>query len=475
MFSRVLLITSPISHGRLRVPFNPPAGIGYIAEVLKENGVEYDILDLYFGRNLSNLPDKIEEFRPDLLGISMFTHQYKVGYALLKEIKTIFPKIKIVAGGPHVSTLREKVLEECKEIDLGVTMEGEQTMIELCRGKEYKEIKGLIFRDGGRIVYTGDRGFIEELDSLPFPKYEKFELSKYAEKYIPIVSTRGCPFRCIYCPVKVTIGKRFRARSAENVIKEIQFWYRRGRREFAFLDDNFTLIPERVYEICNLIKRYGLKDLRLSCPNGIRADKATREMLKAMKEAGFTHISFGVEVGNNRMLKIIKKDENIETIEKAIKNAIEVNLRITLFFIIGSPKEEWADIEDSLRLAQKYPVYSVKFYNLIPFPATELFSHLQERGYLIKPPAEYLNSVSSTMNEPVFATPELSVEQRKMAFRLGEKVGKVVLRRYFKNRLKYLGLIGEIFAVFIASSLFITLYWENYNFRRFIRKFRKYI
>lgn len=156
-----------------------------------------------------------------------------------------------------------------------------------------------------------------------------------------ILSSRGCPFSCIFCPVSLAIGKRLRVRSAGNVVDEVDYWFKikKGYRRFSILDDNFTFYKERTIAICDEIKKRGLKNIILRCGNGIRADKVDREVLEKMKEAGFTYVSYGVESGSERVLKILKKGETIEQIENAIKTSTELGFDVTLFFVIGAPYE----------------------------------------------------------------------------------------------------------------------------------------
>lgn len=162
--------------------------------------------------------------------------------------------------------------------------------------------------------------------------------------------------------------------------------------------------------------------LTLNMPNGVRADRVDLEMLQKMKRSGFRKIAFGVEGGNDHVLTLLRKGERMETIERSIRQACEVGLDVILFFLIGTPGESMEDIEDSFKLAQKYPVAGINFYNLIPFPRTELFEMVQREGWLLKKPEEYLSSASQFANEPCFFTPELSIEDRQKAFRRAKQI-----------------------------------------------------
>src|SRR3990167_7425596 len=215
-------------------------------------------------------------------------------YELITLIKSNCPNIPIVVGGPHVSTFREDVLRKCESIDYGITLEGDETIVELCYNiKSPSLVKGLIYRENSDICYTGDRPLITDLDKLDFPKYIRFDLKKY--EFITIVTSRGCPFRCIYCPVIYTIGNKWRCRAAISVVNEIEYWSKRGFRRFEFGDDNFTLRRERVLEICNEIENRNLSGIKIGLGNGIRADRVDKPLLSRMKEVGFSYVAFGVE------------------------------------------------------------------------------------------------------------------------------------------------------------------------------------
>jgi len=432
-----------------------PVGMGYIAEYLKENGIEYDFLDMNMDLgarySFSYLTRRIKEFGPDLIAVGMFTYRHRDAFALIGKLKRVFANVKIAAGGPHVSTMERRVLEDCKYIDYGITLEGEETLLELCGNKELRDIKGLIYRETDEIIYTGPREFIQDIDRLPFPKYDRFYMKGYP-RTMTILTSRGCPHDCIFCSAKVTIGRKLRARSAENVIREIAYWRERGWKEFGIVDDNFTFNRKRVLDICDAIESRGMKDIKLTCGNGIRADRIDRELLRRMKDVGFYQLSIGVEAGNNKVLKNIKKGENIETLEEAIRVSCETGFDVRLFFLLGSPGETEADIEDSIKLALRYPVATARFYNIVPFPKTELFEWIKKRNLFLRKPEEYLNNAALwDLDKPVFETPELPKSDR---IRLAKKADRLRRRIREKDYLRRLGSEGIFFRM--LAYLYMT-------------------
>ncbi|MBD3272261.1 MAG: radical SAM protein [Elusimicrobia bacterium] len=435
-YSRVLLINPPTQsfYGALR----PPVGLAYLSEVLKYNGIACSVVDMLVERKIHAIYKKIDEFEPDLIGLTLYSFSYNQVYRFMHLIKQ-YTDTPIIVGGPHVSILREQVLEECPAIDYGVTFEGEETLVELCSRQDHVDILGLLYRTQGKICYTGDRSFIKNLDAIPFPHLEQFDLSRYLKEKV-IFSSRGCPYQCTYCAAALAMGRTYRMRSTQNVVDELEYWYQRGYRQFHFLDDNFSQFKNRVYEICDEIEKRSLEGLFIRCTNGLRADRVDRALLSRMREVGFKCLAFGVEAGNNKILKNIKKGECIEDIERAIQTAVELDYDVYLTFLVGSPGETWDDLNDSVTLALKYPVFRVDFYNIVPYPRTELFNWLENNGYLLIKPEVYLNSASSHAFSPIFETPELPLRQRKKALNYCRSIERTVLFNTVARKLKRLKL-----------------------------------
>jgi radical SAM superfamily enzyme YgiQ (UPF0313 family) len=463
-FKRVLLTTPPVQadQGALR----PNIGLGYLAQVLMDNNICYDVLDMLLGYSLDDLKTKVDMFKPDLLGMNIFSNKYKIAYKTIEDIKRYYPSMSVVVGGPHVSAMKGEVLKECSAIDYGVVLEGEETLLELCKGEDLKEIKGLFYRKGNEVCFNGFRRLIKNLDSLPIPTYSGFELDKYIDEK-SLSSSRGCPYSCIYCAVGTVIGRQMRIRSPENIVDEIEYWYGKGFRQFSFQDDCFNFYRERVLKICDEIERRGFKDLFLRCA-GARADKLDYEILTRMKQVGFKTIAIGVEVGNDKMLRAIKKGEKFEDIDKAVKTACELGYDVYLNFLVGSPHETLSDLNDTADFALKYPIFHADFSNIIPYPGTELYEWLAEKNYLLERPEVYLNDNSTRSNIPVFETPELPVKTRKELLVYFKKIRKKILKRAFIRRLMHRGIPwGVSHCISYITSLDIA---SKYLFKP---KFRK--
>ena len=468
-FKRVLLINPAYQASHYRTP-SLLSGLGYVSEALSQAGIECRVVDMALGYSESDLKRIAREYSPDLFGFFLMTYRYRDHYRLMSEIRQKFPEAAIVVGGPHVSTMRQEVLKACAAVDYGVVREGEETLVELCTGKEPAMIPGLLRRADSEVRYNGDRPPIQDLDGLPFPNFAAFELERYpypgASKEItamPIVTSRGCPYSCIYCPVKAAIGRRVRFRTPENIFREIQTRYEQGYRSLWIADDNFTINRERVVRLCELIRSAQLPGLRLGCGNGIRADLVDRGLLKLMRATGFWYLAFGIESGSNKVLKNLHKGYRIEDAERGVRDACELSFEVVLFFLLGSPGEAEEDFRQSLALAERYPVADVRFYNLMPFPETELFKWVEDHGYFLRQPEDYLNDTISWQNRPVFQTPEMPAPVRLRLFAEGERVRQRVRRQRLVRRLVRLGLpqfLGRLVAA-VAMVELIERLWRD--------------
>lgn len=458
-YNRVLLIR-PDYKGSHYEYVGLPAGLGFISEALDREGIRQEVVDMLLGYDYSYLKRRIQSFNPDLIGINLMSFRYKDHYGLLKKIKADFPHTAVIAGGPHISTFRERAMEECPEIDFGATLEGEETLTELCKGTlAPAEIRGLLYRESRSVLYSGDRQLQGELDKIGFPRYRFFEAGKYPQ-FISLATSRGCPHSCIFCPVQLTIGRKLRMRSQSSVADELEYWYSKGLRVFNIVDDNFTFHKQRVLGICDEIKHRGLKGLTLSCRNGVRADTVDKDMLQKMKEAGFNYLAFGIESGSDRILKLIKKGETLAQMHTAVREACSLGFMVTLFFIIGLPYETPDDVRKSFEFAKKYPVFDARFYNLIPFPGTELYAWIEKNGYFDEKRKDYLNTFSHWNNEPVFGTPELPVALRK---KLHRELNSEIRKHTLKTKLSFLnetqGLFTEMGVPKVLSRALARIYY----------------
>ncbi|MFA4889244.1 MAG: radical SAM protein [Candidatus Omnitrophota bacterium] len=424
---------------------HPHIGIAYLSAYLRQNSVEAKVFDDGVEEDIGKLNQLIAQFKPDIIGITIFSYCYKRAYELVELIKAA--RIPIVAGGPHISAVGKKILLDTG-IEFAVKQEGEYTLLELIKemgetNPDFSQVRGLIWRNSlGEVIENPNREFIADLDSLPLPDYDSFGIGKYIcykEKMRPLITSRGCPFGCNYCSVRLSMGQNFRARSAQNVFKEIKYFYDRGVRNLDFNDDCFSLDKRRAEEICDLIIQNKLK-IRFQLYNGIRVDTVDFSLLKKMREAGCYFVSYGCEAGNNKILKIINKGITLEQVRETVNLTNRVGIRNSVNFIVGHKEESYQDALDTLNFARSLPTDFVNFYNLLPYPGTEAFTWASEHAKFLIPLDSFLDAISYRDNKPVFETEEFTKEEREkvvalgfdlyrqriLVFRLGKIIGNII-------------------------------------------------
>jgi radical SAM superfamily enzyme YgiQ (UPF0313 family) len=451
--------------GAGKIPERPHIGIGYLSESLTRNGYEHDFIDMNLFPSYKDFKLRTKRFSPTVIGLTMVTPGYLHAYKLIRQIKKDFPKSKIIVGGPHVGVTMTQLFKDCPYIDVGFISEAEKSLIDYlnndCRPEK---VKGVIYKKGKKTVFNPPE-LEEDIDEFGFPRYEKFDLKKYSG--VGLYTSRGCPFRCIFCTVEAYRRKRFRGKSVKSVIEEIVYWYGRGQKLFPIEDDNFTLDMDRIFRLCDEIKKLKLKDLQFALGQGIRADRVNRKLLRKMYNVGFKYATIAVEGGNNRVLKNLNKGETIEKIDKAIKDACEIGYEVRLLFVVGAPGETWKDIEDSFKIAKKYPVMYSRFNNLLPIPGTELFSWVEKENLFITPPEKYLNSYHMDYTEPWYETPELTAEERKRAIVISDKINQRLFFNYLMRKLKKIGPIKYPIAFFASRKMIQSVISEHPIFYKF--------
>lgn len=458
---RILFIIPTNKYSGAGYSYSPPfphLGVAYLTAILQKEGIIVKIVDMRCSYSLKTLSNFIAEFDPQIIGITSFSYGYRRAYEIIEHCKLVHKDKTVIIGGPHVSAIGEKVLNDSKA-DFAIEGEGEITFMEFCKAvengeKNYSKIDGLIWRDGDQVKVNKKRPFIIDLDLIPFPEYEKFELERYisyGQRLLPIITSRGCPYECVYCSVKLSMGRGFRARSPENVVEEMEYWYKKGWKVFDINDDCFSVDIKRAIKICELIKEKGLK-IEYKLYNGIRADRITLELARAMKESGCTFVAFGCESGNQEVLKNIKKSIKLEKIREAVDICNKVGLPNQVNFIIGHPGEDYEKAMDSIRFASSLPTNFVVFYNCVPYPGTELFEWIKQKGTFCYPPEVYLNEICYGEVDPIYETQEFPANDRRKVLRKG-----ILLNRKTLLIFKLGKLLGSIAYLFAMSDTLWTL------------------
>jgi anaerobic magnesium-protoporphyrin IX monomethyl ester cyclase len=369
-----------------------PLGIYYLAAYVRKAGHEVHVIDgEAHEMTIASVVAKIQECRPDIVGISSTTVAFNRALETAREIKTQLPEIPVVVGGPHVTAALEDVLRH-PEFDYAVYGEGEETIKDLLetlsRGGDLSLVKGLAFHNNGELLINASRPFIKDIDIIPFPAYDLIaDFSRYNPpptnyKRLPvanIITSRGCPNRCTFCGHSV-FGRNLRQRSPENIAAEIELLFSRYHvREIAFVDDTFTVRPERIFDLFKILNQ---KNIHFPWTCMSRVDTVDYKTVKFMKDQGCWHISFGIESGNADILRLIRKNISLSDAKKVISWCHQLGIRTKGFFMIGHPSETLTTIEQTIRTALTLPLDDVVVTLNTPLPGTEQHQTAEVYGIL---------------------------------------------------------------------------------------------
>ena len=412
----------------------PPLGLAYLSEFLDKNDIEHIVIDQGLGYTQKDILRKISEIKPDWVGISLNSLLINKSIDLINKINENNPETRIVVGGPHVTTKRKEIFNELKTIEFAVVGEGGESFLKLVTGKRKKEIEGLIYTDEEGTLVSNNRRITKDINTIPFPRFMKFELNSYLTRAIPIITSRGCPFKCVFCQQSSLLSKKWRGISAANFIEILKYWEERGHKEIHVLDDNFAFNEKRLERIAELYEKQGLHKIKLTLVGGVRISSATKKNLELFKRIGVDYISFGVESFSDEVLRFIKKGTTVKRIQEAIKNSTDMGFKVRLFFIVGFPYETVESLRKIYKMVLKYPVYQVRFFNLIPYENTEIMDWLEENGKMLTPPKEYMNDFKKYQDIPVFeAEHTMSPEERTYELKIARKFADLI-----NDRSKYL-------------------------------------
>jgi len=359
---------------------NPPIGLLYIATSIRENSEHnVKILDATIGTlSVKKIGEAIKEFAPDVIGMTLSTFSLLECISIARLAKEIDPKVKVIVGGIHVYIYPQETINlGC--FDYGVLGEGEHIIIKLLdrieNGESPSNIKGMIYKENGDVVYTGPPDLIDDLDSVPLPDRTLLPYKKYnsliakANPVSIMITSRGCPFKCTFCD-RPHLGKKFRVRSADNVADEFEQCYRLGIKEILVYDDTFSINRQRVIDICNkLIER----KIKIYWGIRTRVDTVDEEMLRLLKEAGCVRVNYGVESGDDEVLKRLNKGITLEQAEEAFYLTKKYGMDALAYFMIGCPGETEETIRETLEFAKKLKPTYVHFTILMPYPSTTVY------------------------------------------------------------------------------------------------------
>ena len=414
-----------------------PIYLAYTAAVVEQAGFEVSFIDAIMDElSIEAFAQQVHDLGPRLALLETSTPSIAFDLETAAAIKALSPETFVALMGSHVTYFDRQTVAENPAVDAVIRGEFEYTAADLARtleashgpltspGQRLEGVLGLTYRDAtGDIRVNPARPLFEPLDQMPFParhiiKGEGYRAGIYSGGHpTAMVSSRGCPYRCTFCLWPDTMyGHNFRARSAVNVVDEIEEAVRTyGHDEIYFDDDTFTIDRQRVMDICRLIQERGLEQ-EMEWIAQCRVDTVDREMLEAMKAAHCGYILFGVESGSPQMLKKMKKGITLDKIRSAFKLTREVGIKTQAFFLFGMPGDTQETIRETMDLAKEINASSTQFAIAIPHPGTALYEECRANGWLTSEDwADY--TAESSLIETPWLTAEEVEEARLRAYR----------------------------------------------------------
>jgi anaerobic magnesium-protoporphyrin IX monomethyl ester cyclase len=365
-----------------------PMGLGYIASNLIKNGFEVQIIDAFLEDiQYDVICSRINEYNPDVVGISFATENRFPAIKTAKELKKVKSSFYIFAGGPHPSLASEDLLLNVPAFDLVVSGEGEQTFAKICKkiqsGAEFSSLPGLSYRKDGKIIHNQPSELIKELDRLPFPARHLFANVKMKKDITltenfdyfsgeTIITSRGCPYNCNFCATSKLWGEVYRSRSPHNILTEIEHVIAKYKKDkFWFFDDVFTLNKKRVMKFCHLLID---RNVRIEWVTQTRLTSLDVDLLKLMKRVGLKQVLFGIESGSDNILKqVVKKKLTVNEVRKSAQDFASEGIKARGTFIFSHPNETFDEAKKSIELMKEIqPSINSRAGIMKIYPGTEI-------------------------------------------------------------------------------------------------------
>jgi anaerobic magnesium-protoporphyrin IX monomethyl ester cyclase len=409
-----------------------PVSLVYLAGYLEKQNYPVRIFDGQVEQMTDQtIKTAIQDYKPDVVGITCMTPMVVETHLVAEIVKSCNPQPLVVVGGIHPSILPEDIITDAN-IDVVVRGEGEITFHELLEAlpdKSLEHIRGLTYRNNDQIVHTPERPLLDDLDVLPLPArhlvnydgYHQIPDAVFAEPLREILTSRGCPFQCIFCSARFISGYKYRYHSPDRVLEEVELLVNKyNARQIAVLDDNFVVDRQRTIDICEGLLKRGYHK-KLVWTTAARADQVDFELMKLMKEAGFKLLSFGVETGSARLLKMICKGEDMNQIQTAVEGAHRAGLKVRGTLILGLPTETREESLSTIQWAKDLRLDFAKFSLATPYPGTPLYEIAVQQGMNSNDWSHFSSMAGFADYDPVFVpqgrTPAEMKQLQKHAMR----------------------------------------------------------
>ena len=427
---KVTIVRPPylMAAGTLPLPITPPLGVAYVAGSLRAAGHQVTVVDALgeapfkqtscFDNRMSAVgltADEIVARIPQdagVIGIScMFSQDWPCARRVIEAIRQHFPRSLIVAGGEHITAWALEAMESCPAIDICVLGEGEEAIVEIAecaeRSGDFGQLKGIAIRLDGKPVLTPERGRIRDIDSIPRPAWDLTPVDAYLDnclgygvdrgRNLPVLATRGCPYQCTFCSSPAMWTTRWTARDPALLLDEIQDYIDRYKvNNIDFFDLTATIKKEWILKFCDLIEKRGMK-FTFQIPGGTRSEALDGEVCKALHRAGCRNLTYAPESGSPAVLNRIKKRISLQKMQRSIREAVKAGTIVKLNIVIGFPDETRREVLQTIGFLARMALYGVHDVGIAvfsPYPGSELFDQLRERGKLPELSEEYFLSLA---------------------------------------------------------------------------------
>ncbi len=399
----------------------PGLGMMYLGAVLERRGHEVFLRDfaaegyerqvqidermLLIGESEEDISAYLKDIRPDYVGISiLFSNLASSAHTIASLSKRAFPDVPVIIGGNHVNAKAEEMMAENPAVDFAMIRECDFTFADLIdrlqSGGGFRDVPGIVYREGGRIIRNRTTTMVSRMDDLPFPARHLINMDKYFNigkfhnpfsrhpRVANVMCSRGCPEHCTFCTTPTMWGSSIRWRSPQNVADEIKLCIDAyGVGEIQFEDDTLTLNRKKLLELCDLIEPLNIK---WNTVNGIKVNyhsgdaEVQEHMFRRMAEAGCYQVCLAIESGNQSLLdNLVQKNLDLAVVPQTITAAKKAGIQVHSFFMVGFPGETIEDMEATVDYAMNLDLdsYSLSLYN--PLPGTPLFDYARNNGFLV--------------------------------------------------------------------------------------------
>lgn len=457
------LVSDAAKWGKFNVGkgYVPPMGMFSIYSFLKSKGKDVRFIDTQFGTHSENDVRKLLSSDKSIktVGIPVFTNTAFHSFRTAAICKEANPNIKIVLGGVHATAMPERSFRECPSADYIVLGEGELTFNELTdrieAGKPAYDVKGISYIKDGKFTVNECRPLIDNLDDLPVTDYDNIDLSKYVPhptQYkvlpnFPMLTQRGCPYKCTFCDASLIHGKKVRQFSVDRIISELELLSKKhGAKGIYFQDSTFTMNKSYAAELC---EKMLAKNLKLQWACNTRVDRVDPELLKLMKKAGCWMINYGIESANQSSLDMLKKGTTVEQAVISVRDTKKAGIDLTCNFILCLPGEDAAMVENTIRFSKQLFADMSLFWLPVPYPGSEL-AEICKRDGGMRGDAKWEDYISFDFENPVYVNPNFGAKGMREYYRKA-------YREYYLN------------ARYILKMLWKLRTWDG--IRRYFRGF----